>query len=155
MIGKVEKIKIHLVAIKFQLNLSPGETWGLYFGDYEDELRQLIEEDTERYIKKHPEDKCRPRSKDVRVLECPLSIKEATPPPPPPPPKPRVLPTLIIRAPLEAETMPELTVAIVGVLPCFDMRDYDNPNKYRWRSSLCLFISTHCIVVIGILTRRV
>ena len=51
-----------------------------------------------------------------------------------------------------AETMPELTVATVGVLPCFDMRDYDNPNKYRWRSPLCL-LSPH-ILVVGIFTRR-
>ena len=111
------------------MRLFPGETWGLYFSDYEDELRELIEEDPEKFIKKHPEDKWRPRSKDVRILECPLPVKEATPPPPPP--KPRVVPVLNIRGPVEAETMPEMTVANVGVLPCFDMRDYDNPNKYR------------------------
>ena len=27
-----------------------GETWGLYFSDYEDELRQLLEESTERWL---------------------------------------------------------------------------------------------------------
>ena len=114
--------------------LIPGETWGLYFSDYEDELRALIEVDTERFIMKHPEDKWRPRSKDVRILECPLSVKRATPPPPLPPP--RVL--SVLRPPLEADTMPELILASVGVLPCFDMRDYDNPNKYRWRSPFIL-----------------
>ena len=153
-IGKVEKksnsSRCNQTSIQF--TSLPGETWGLYFGDYEEELREIIEENTERFIKKHPEDKWRPWSKDVKILECPLPVKEATPQPPPPPPKPRVLPTLNIREPLEAETMPELTVAIVGVLPCFDMRDYDNPNKYRWRSPLCL-LSPH-ILVTGIFTRR-
>ena len=27
-----------------------GETWGLYFSDYEDELRQLLEDSTERWL---------------------------------------------------------------------------------------------------------
>ena len=30
-----------------------GETWGLYFSDYEDELRQLLEESTERWLANH------------------------------------------------------------------------------------------------------
>ena len=29
-----------------------GGTWGLYWSDYEDELRELLEEDTQKFIKK-------------------------------------------------------------------------------------------------------
>eukprot|EP00092_Neocalanus_flemingeri_P068186 GFUD01083275.1.p1 GENE.GFUD01083275.1~~GFUD01083275.1.p1 ORF type:complete len:278 (+),score=98.57 GFUD01083275.1:151-984(+) len=79
-----------------------GGTWGLFWSDYEDELRELLEEDTEKYIKKHPEDKVSPRVLEVEILSCPS--KEKTPeiveaPPPSSPPTP--IPTPIV-APIPA-----------------------------------------------------
>ena len=73
--------------------LFSGETWGLYWSDYEDELRELIEENTEKYIKvtfinqqsrhllnafspyylqKHPDDKCKSRILVVTSHQCPV-----------------------------------------------------------------------------------
>ena len=47
-----------------------GETWGLYFSDYEEELLGLIEHDTDKYIKKHPQDKINPFIIEVKILTC-------------------------------------------------------------------------------------
>jgi len=47
-----------------------GETWGLYFSDYEEELLGLIEHDTDKYIKKHPQDKINPCIFEVEILTC-------------------------------------------------------------------------------------
>jgi len=105
-----------------------GETWGLYFSDYEDELMALIEQDPGRYIKKHPEDKYRPRSHGVRILECPVT-KRSPSPTPPPPPKPA--PVLDIRPPAEIESTPVLAVATLGSLPNFDKSSYHSPDQYR------------------------
>jgi len=100
-----------------------GETWGLYFSDYEEELLGLIEHDTDKYIKKHPQDKINPRVFEVKVLTCerkekspektiaeppPTKIKEKSPEivkaplPPiakPPPPKVKEKSPEIIKAP--------------------------------------------------------
>merc|ERR1712013_948018 len=47
-----------------------GGTWGLYFSDYEEELLGLIEHDTDKYIKKHPQDKINPCIFEVQILTC-------------------------------------------------------------------------------------
>merc|ERR1712013_449242 len=47
-----------------------GETWGLYFSDYEEELLGLIEHDTDKYIKKQPQDKINPCIFEVEILTC-------------------------------------------------------------------------------------
>jgi hypothetical protein len=48
-----------------------GGTWGLFWSDYEDELRELLEKDTESYIKEHQEDKVMPETEEVNILSCP------------------------------------------------------------------------------------
>ena len=52
-----------------------GGTWGLFWSDYEDELRELLEKDTEKYIKEHQEDKVMPETKEVNILSCPEKEK--------------------------------------------------------------------------------
>jgi len=52
-----------------------GGTWGLYWSDYEDELRELLEQDTQKYIRKHQEDKVVPGIHTVNVLTCPAIKK--------------------------------------------------------------------------------
>ena len=42
-----------LMTVTASLYTRAGETWGLYFSDYEDELRQLLEESTERWLANH------------------------------------------------------------------------------------------------------
>jgi len=106
-----------------------GETWGLYFSDYEDELMAIIEQDPGRYIKKHQEDKYHPRIHGVKILECPVKQRTPSPPPPPPPPKPA--PVLNIRPPAEIESTPVLAVATIGALPNFDKSSYHNPDQYK------------------------
>ena len=48
-----------------------GGTWGLFWSDNEDELRELLEKDTESYIKEHQEDKVIPETKEVNIFSCP------------------------------------------------------------------------------------
>ena len=51
-----------------------GGTWGLFWSDYEDELREQLEKDTENYIKEHQEDKVMPETKEVKILRCPEKV---------------------------------------------------------------------------------
>merc|ERR1712013_173433 len=100
-----------------------GGTWGLYFSDYEEELLGLIEHDTDKYIKKHPQDKINPCIFEVQILTCerkkkapekaiaeppstkmkeksPEIVKAPTPPiEEPPPPKVIEKPPMIEKAP--------------------------------------------------------
>lgn len=68
-----------------------GETWGLYFSDYEEELLKILEQEPEKYIRKHPVDKWQARCSSVVILTCPAKQASPSPPPPPspsPPPPP-------------------------------------------------------------------
>jgi len=106
-----------------------GETWGLYWSDYEDELRELIEENTEKYIKKHPDDKCKSRSLCVTIYQCPLrSPSPVRAPTPAHVPKP---PVLEVHPPQPLQIAPELHIAILGVILNFDMSSYQSTNNYR------------------------
>jgi len=117
-----------------------GETWGLYFSDYEDELMELLEQDTEKYITKQPEYKINPRINEVKVLSCPA--KNKTPPPAPckeksPPPAPKKKapvpvskkPELTVNPPVEPETLIEMVLGSIGVLAKFEQK-YDEGCNY-------------------------
>jgi len=97
-----------------------GETWGLYFSDYEEELLGLIEHDTDKYIKKHPEDKINPRIFEVKVLTCerkekaPEIVKAPTPPiAKPPPTKAKEKSPEIVKAPTPPPKVKEKSPEIV------------------------------------------
>jgi len=122
-----------------------GGTWGLYFSDYEDELMQLLEQDTSKYIKKHPEDKVKPRIFEAKILTCENKEKtpeivEAPPPPPPkveapppPPPKVKMTPKVLsppkLHSPITPETLSEIVIGSIGVLAKFEQK-YDEGQKY-------------------------
>jgi len=109
-----------------------GETWGLYWSDYEDELRELIEENTEKYIKKHPDDKCKSRILVVTSHQCPVRPRSPTPTPlPEPAPRPRHQPVLEVHPPQAQQIVPEFQIAILGVILNFDMSSYQSTNNYR------------------------
>merc|ERR1712055_775057 len=136
-----------------------GETWGLYFSDYEEELLGLIEHDTDKYIKKHPEDKINPRIFEVKVLTCereekaPEIVKAPTPPiAKPPPPKVKEKSPEIVKAPtpeplklatpppppppeipqwlVDNALHPALPLATVSEVPV-QVKEPDN-NKWGW-----------------------
>ena len=130
-----------------------GGTWGLFWSDYEDELRELKEEDPEKYIKKHPEDKFNPHIFEAKILTCPLKEKtpepvQAPPPPvqaPPPPPTPLKAPQpaptkpvakvksppkdLSVHSPVEPKTVSEMVICNIGVLAKFEQK-YDEGQNY-------------------------
>ena len=130
-----------------------GETWGLYFSDYEDELMALIEQEPERYIKKHQEDKYRPRSHTVTILDCPVNKRPPSPAPPPPPPAPapKLVPVLNIRPPAEIESTPVLAVTTLGSIPNFDKSSYHSPDQYR---SDLIFYLNHHVLYVGISIKK-
>ena len=132
-----------------------GGTWGLYWSDYEDELRELLEEDTQKYIKKHPEDKVTPRVIEVKILDCPKKeikpeIIEAAPQTPPtalpstppsaPPSAPPSVPSSApppapkktvrkVHPPVEPDTLREMVIGSIGVLAMFEQK-YDDGQDY-------------------------
>jgi len=127
-----------------------GETWGLYFSDYEEELLRLIEHDPDKYIKKHPEDKITPIAFEAKILKCeqkektPEVVKADSPPPKvkekspeivkvkQPLPRVKIEPQII--PPIEPETASGLIVGSLGVVPKFEYKTEEGQkylNKHK------------------------
>ena len=116
MTGQVRLIIAHL-----DHDQMTGETWGLYWSDYEDELRLILEESTDKYIIKHQEDKhSPPRHHPVTILECPQASSK---------PAPVIINLPDIHPPLEP-----LTVAPIDLLKTETIPDlfYSLPNTLRF-----------------------
>ena len=121
MTGQVRLIIAHL-----DHDQMTGETWGLYWSDYEDELRLILEESTDKYIIKHQEDKhSPPRHHPVTILECPQASSK---------PAPVIINLPDIHPPLEP-----LTVAPIDLLKTETIPDlfYSLPNTLRFVSFNC------------------
>merc|ERR1711936_353982 len=88
-----------------------GETWGLYFSDYEDELMELLEQDTEKYITKHEEEIFDTNCTEVDICNCPA--KDKTPE---------------VREPIESGSL-EFSEEILETLSEFNYNQED-PIKY-------------------------
>merc|ERR1712062_939142 len=99
-----------------------GETWGLYWSDYEDEMRLLLEESTDKYIIKHQEDKHPPlRQHQVTILQCPQSVNPPPPAPSKPTPAPSKPPPSVkltdIQPPLKFSTLPDTKFSLTDIIP--------------------------------------
>ena len=109
MTGEVSFLEIQLLWTS-----SKGETWGLYWSDYEDELRLLMEESTDKYIIKHQEDKHPPvRQHNPTILQCPVDAPK--PVPSKSPPATVKLPD--VQPPLKYSTLPDTKFSLPDLIP--------------------------------------
>jgi hypothetical protein len=107
-----------------------GGTWGLFFSDYEDELRELLEEDAEKYITTHIEETGKPYVLEIDVLTCPSKPRTPTPP--------------TVHPPLECDLLHEWIQDPLGIVSMFDYEKEVGNTGYQeeWlRATKCISCS--------------
>ena len=108
-----------------------GGTWGLFFSDYEDELRELLEEDAEKYITTHIEETGKPYVLEIDVLTCPSKPRTPTPPP--------------LHPPLECDLLQEWIQDSLGIVSMFDYEKEVGNTCYQeeWLKATKCLSSSH------------